>query len=606
VDLAITKTGPVSATAGQNVVYTITVTNNGGPNTATAVSVADTTPAGLTFVSNTGACTTAFPCSALGPMTAGQVKTITSTYTVPVGYTGANPILNTATVSSTSSTDPTPGNNSSTSSTPAILAADLAVTNVGPANVLVGQNVVYTITVTNNGPNDAAAVSVADPTPAGLTFVSNTGACTTAFPCTALGPLTVGQVKTITSTFTVPPAYTTPNPILNIATVSGSSTTDPTGGNNSATASTSVSFSADLAINKTGPASVTAGQNVVYTITVTNNGPNGATAVAVADTTPAGLIFVSNTGACTTAYPCNALGPMTSGQVKTITSTYTVPLAYTGANPILNTATVTATTPNTSDPNPGNNSSTTSTGLGAASADLTITKSAPANVFRGQQVVYTITVTNNGPTDAVGVSVADPTPTGLTFVSNAGACATAFPCALGSVQSGSTRSITATYDIPAAYAGPQPVVNTATVSATTPDPNSANNSFSVSSRLDPVSLSTLSPCRLVDTRDVSSPSLVASATRTFTITGTCGVPSTAKAVSANITVTAPTGAGDLQIFPTGTSAPGASAINYTAGQTRANNAVIPLGVGGAIDVEVDQAAPGTVDFILDVNAYFEP
>jgi len=419
--------------------------------------------------------------------------------------------------------------------------------------------------------------------------------------------MTVGQVKTITSTYAVPTGYTTPNPILNTATVSSSTTTDPTPGNSSATASTTVSFAADLAISKTGPGSVNAGQNVVYTITVTNNGPNSATAVSVADITPAGLIFVSNTGACTTAFPCNALGPMTSGQVKTITSTYTVPLGYAGASPILNTATVTATTPNTIDPNTGNNTSTTSTGLGAASADLAISKTGAASVFRGASVVYTITVTNNGPTDAVGVSMADPTPTGLTFVSNAGACTTAFPCAVGSVQAGSLRSITATFAVPAGYAGPDPVVNSASVTSTTPDPSSANNTASFTSRLDPMHFYTLSPCRVFDTRDATgAPSLVHGDTRPFTITGAvCGVPSTARAVSVTLTVTNPTAPGDLRVYPAGGAQPPTSAINYGLGLTRANNAVMPLGTGGAIDVFCEQGA-GTADFILDVNGYFAP
>ena len=66
-----------------------------------------------------------------------------------------------------------------------------------------------------------------------------------------------------------------------------------------------------------------------------------------------------------------------------------------------------------------------------ASADLQITKTGPASVVPGTTVVYTITVTNAGPSDAASVEVTDATPTGLTLVSNTGACTTAFPCALG-------------------------------------------------------------------------------------------------------------------------------------------------------------------------------
>src|SRR5262249_53442905 len=86
-DLSITKSGPSSAIAGNNIVYTTTVTNN-GPGSATGVSVADTTPSGLTFVSNSGACVTAFPCS-LGTMLTGGAGVITSTYSISPGFTGS-------------------------------------------------------------------------------------------------------------------------------------------------------------------------------------------------------------------------------------------------------------------------------------------------------------------------------------------------------------------------------------------------------------------------------------------------------------------------------------------------------------------------------------
>jgi len=600
-DRSITKTGPANVTAGQNVVYTIMVSNT-GPSDAAAVSVADPTPSGLTFLSNAGACTTAFPC-ALGAVPPGQVRTITSTFQVSSGYAGANPLQNTATVGSTTG-DPAAGNNSATASTNVNFSADLSITKAGPANVTAGQNIVYTITVSNAGPSDAAAVSVADTTPSGLTFVSNAGACTTAFPC-ALGAVPAGQVRTITSTFLVPPGYAGPSPIQNTATVS-STTTDPTPGNNSSIASTAVGFSADMSISKTSPTNVTTGENLVYTITVTNNGPSNAAAVSVQDATPAGLTFVSNAGACTTAFPC-ALGALAAGQVRTITSTFLVPLGYSGVSPILNTATVSSTT---ADPSAVNNSSTASTIVGPSSSDLSITKVGPSGVVRGRSAVYTITVTNNGPSDAASVQVADPTPPGLTFVSNTGDCTTAFPCALGNVLLGATRTITATFAVPADYAGVEPVVNTATVSSPTPDPDSSNNSASASGVVDPLTFYTVSPCRVLDTRDpagpLGGPALAPPDPRTFVIVGgQCGVPSTAKAVSVNVTVTQPSDPGDLRLYPAGSLPPLASTINYGVGQTRANNAVIKLGTGGAIDVLCDQGA-GTVNFILDVNGYFEP
>ena len=117
----------------------------------------------------------------------------------------------------------------------------------------------------------------------------------------------------------------------------------------------------------------------------------------------------------------------------------------------------------------------------------------------------------------------------------------------------------------------------------------------------------LPPCRVVDTRGATGvplggPALVAGEARNLKVRRLCGIPDNASAVSFNLTVTAPTNAGNLRIYPGGSAAPLASVINYGAGQTRANNGVVPLGPDGSIAVQCDQAS-GRVDLILDVNGY---
>ena len=84
-------------------------------------------------------------------------------------------------------------------------------------------------------------------------------------------------------------------------------------------------------------------------------------------------------------------------------------------------------------------------------------------------------MTNGGPSDASGAIVDDPTPPGLTFVSNAGDCMTAFPCALGTIPTGDVRTITSTFNVPLNYLAVNPIVNTASVTSTTSDPVLANN-----------------------------------------------------------------------------------------------------------------------------------
>ena len=122
---------------------------------------------------------------------------------------------------------------------------DLSITKtltdpaIPPAiGITTGTDIVYTVVVTNNGSNSALSVSVADLTPLGLSFASNTGDCTTSYPC-ALGTITAGASRTITTTYTVPPTFAPPTAVVNTATVS-SATTDPVGSNNSSTVTTPV------------------------------------------------------------------------------------------------------------------------------------------------------------------------------------------------------------------------------------------------------------------------------------------------------------------------------------------------------------------------------
>ncbi|MEO7432095.1 MAG: DUF11 domain-containing protein [Dokdonella sp.] len=113
--------------------------------------------------------------------------------------------------------------------------ADLAVTITPPDRVTPGLEMHYSITVTNNGSDAAVNVQLASPTPAGLTFGSNTGDCTTAFPC-VLGTLAAGETRNVTTSACVSRTYTLPAPVPLTASVD-SDTTDPVPGNNSASAS---------------------------------------------------------------------------------------------------------------------------------------------------------------------------------------------------------------------------------------------------------------------------------------------------------------------------------------------------------------------------------
>jgi hypothetical protein len=114
---------------------------------------------------------------------------------------------------------------------------------------------------------------------------------------------------------------------------------------------------------------------------------------------------------------------------------------------------------------------------------------------------------------------------------------------------------------------------------------------------------TLDPCRILDTR-AEGRAIEGLSDRAVATSGICGIPSTASALAANVTVTGATTAGDLRLFPSGTAPPDASSINYAAGQTRANNAIVLLDTSGVFTIHSDQPT-GTVHLIIDVTGYFE-
>ena len=116
----------------------------------------------------------------------------------------------------------------------------------------------------------------------------------------------------------------------------------------------------------------------------------------------------------------------------------------------------------------------------------------------------------------------------------------------------------------------------------------------------------VTPCRVADTRDPAGPFggpiLAGGAARSFSIPqSNCGIPSTAKAFSLNVTVVPPVGLGYLTIWPTGQAQPFVSTLNSNDAQVTANAAIVPAGTGGAVSVFVTNQT----HLILDINGYFD-
>lgn len=392
--------------------------------------------------------------------------------------------------------------------------------------------------------------------------------------------------------------------------------------NNAGASGTVAGPQSDLSVTKTAiPDPVAPSQPVTYSITVANSGPAVATSVLVSDTLPPGSTFM---GASGTGWTCGVSpGIATCNRATLAVGTAPLITLVLGApatpGPITNTVTVSATS---TDPSPKDNTASVTTQVSSTPglADLSITKSDGGLPGRyGYPLTYTITVANGGPASVGGATVTDNFPAGLSDVawtcqatagSSCPASGTGNLAALVSLVSGGSARFLATGTVVAGT--PSPLLNTAAVAAPAGvvDPSPGSNSATVSTVVGAIAFHTIDPCRLADTRDpagpAGGPALSANATRSFPVTGRCGIPADARAVSINLAVVGPTDVGDLRIYPAGAAAPLASVVNFGAGAVRANNAILGLGAGGQIAVQCDMppGSTGVTHFLMDVNAYF--
>ena len=518
-DLGVTVTdSPDPVTAGANLTYTVTV-GNAGPDPAAAASWNFTLPAGLGFVSlpavSGWTCTTP-AVGAGGTVSCSQpnfaVGSDVFTLTVAVAPNVVAGTVLSATVSATSASgDPNAANNSATATTTASASADLSVTNVAaPATAVSGQPVTYTVTVANAGPSNAANVSLGNPIPANTAFASLTSpagwSCTTpAVGATGTVNCTTASLAPSTAVFTLVVDVfpgTTAATISSTATVS-SSTSDPNVGNESATATTPLTASADVSVTSSAPASVIAGQTLSYTITVTNAGPSNASNVLVTAATPPSTTFasVNATGAggwfCTTP-PIGSTGTVSCLNADVGPGSSTITLVVT-VDPAATAATITGTvnvSSATSDPVPGNGSASATTNV-TTSADLALSNTASAtSVINGQPITYTLVVSNLGPSVAAGVNLTDAIPANTTFTALSAAagwsCSTPAVGATGTVSCSNPTLPpgTAAFSLTVTVNPSAPVTviaNTASVSATTGDPQPGNGTATATTST-PVSL----------------------------------------------------------------------------------------------------------------------
>ncbi|NCA71969.1 MAG: DUF11 domain-containing protein, partial [Sphingobacteriia bacterium] len=509
-DLAITKTqveapatlgqdpgtlvavDPSAIGAGETIYYLLKIENL-GPDAALDVTVSDALPDGISNAErsfNVG--------NSWGPWTGSHPLTSlaagATTYILIRGQVDAaqsEALVNVATVASAVTTDPNPANNEDTLSTPVGASADLELEKaelVAPLEI--GGPIEYRLTVTNRGPAVASGVVIEDELDALIIDAeySMDGGVTYVTPWSgsyAVGELAVGATFVLRIRGTLVDDRTNPEVIDNTATVTAD-TEDPNPDNNSDTTNTPIDVDADVRIEKSGPANVIAGEQILYSITVTNDGPAAALNVRINDSVASSVfdaVEVSDDGGASWS-PWTGqyvVGDLDAGASRTIALRATVRANVAVGTVLTNTAVAVSDTPDTQ---PNNNTDSAQTTVDG-SADVGVVKtlqSAPEAAVAGTQVEFLITYFNRGPSDATNFIVEDAVPAGLTDV-EASFCNQAFvpwttPRNVGTVVAGGECRIVIRGTLAAGVEGE--LTNTAVVSSDLSDPDTSNNEDSAS------------------------------------------------------------------------------------------------------------------------------
>jgi uncharacterized repeat protein (TIGR01451 family) len=442
-DLTISKAPLAPLVQTVNGVYRLTVTNVGPISTTGAITVTDTLPLGLTYVSAASAPgSTGWYCTyntTSGTVTCSNssitlAQNATSSIDLTVVPTVATAIINSATVSTPGDTNAT-NNTGSNTATPVAANPDLRLTKAGPASFDLGQPGSYTLTLENVGTTVATApLTITDTLPAGLSYLASSSS---GWSCAAAGQIVtctrysnLAAAASTTLVLQVMVGSNTADSIQNqatVAAVSGETVLD----NNTATVTIPVNQQADLSLTKTLTQALVVGQQGEFQLVVKNLGPSDLTQpLTVTDTLPADLSFnalsgtgwacqnVATSGICGTGATQLALqysGGLKVGETATVTLTVAVADGISGNRP--NTATVSSPL---ADPDSDNNTASAPATLQPKLAALTLTKTDNEATFvHGQTGQYLLTLTNQGPAVATApLTITDTLPGGLTWVTD--------------------------------------------------------------------------------------------------------------------------------------------------------------------------------------------
>jgi uncharacterized repeat protein (TIGR01451 family) len=438
VDLSLLKQVNLSTPQlGDSIRFTITITN-AGPDTASGVQIQDLLPVGLAYVSDnsSGRFDALTGIWSIGSLPAGQSREIV--VAAKVIATGSMTNMAQVHACDQRDLDSTPANsapNEDDQSSQIItvsLAADLRLEKeVDSPTPQVGNQVVFSIVITNDGPDPATNVSVKDQLPAGLVWIADNslGAYVPSTGIWSVGDVAVSEVKRLSITAQVEASGT----LTNIAQIKAAAEYDPDSTPDNGlfneddqdSATVRISSAADLELNKSA-STLTANvdDQVAFTLTVTNHGPDEASGVQVQEVLPAGLMYVSDSshGDYNPSTGLWTLATLAAGG----TDTLQIITRIGSSGSLVNTAQVYSSdqydpnsTPNNNDPEENDQDSTTLTV--AAAADLQLAKSVDNPTPNlNSTIIYTLTVTNDGPDAASGVQVEELLPAGLAWISDDG------------------------------------------------------------------------------------------------------------------------------------------------------------------------------------------
>ncbi|QWH65733.1 DUF11 domain-containing protein [Bacillus wiedmannii] len=428
---------------GDTLTYTVALTNNGNSSVQNVI-FSDTMPSGTTFIVNSFSIN-GVPQSGADPSNGVNIGPITAGSTVNVSFQvnvdslpTENTIVNFSSTSYQLVSPPDPETSISNPVSTQIKEAILSMTkNESVSFADIGQTVFYTTSISNIGNTDATNIVFADALPSGLTFVPNTLTVDgvlqpDANPNTGvlLATLPPNEIYSIVFQVTVnsiPPI----NPAPNIASTTYEFSVDP--GNppvsNTASSNTTLLQINNANIISTKTANLTfadVGNTITFTLNLPNTGNVAATDVTIIDILDSNLSFIPNSFTVNGQTIPSAdlstgvnIGSINGGNTAIVTFQATVTTLPT-LNPISNFASTTyhyVVDPSQSPITTSNQSNTTTTQIN--SAILTAQKNSNAEtVDIGQDIVYSVTITNSGNVSATNVIFTDLIPDGTSFEPN--------------------------------------------------------------------------------------------------------------------------------------------------------------------------------------------